>query len=49
MLSLVSWPLDLKENAFRFHLVSVEMKVSSSGVQASLLPGVLCLNSGSST
>jgi hypothetical protein len=33
VLSLVSWPLDLKENAFRFHLVSVEMKVSSSGVQ----------------
>lgn len=33
MLSLVSWPLNIKENAFRFHLVSVEMKVSSSGGQ----------------
>lgn len=33
MLSLVSWPLDIKENAFRFHLATVEMKVSWGGVR----------------
>lgn len=31
VLSLVSWPLDIKANAFRFHLVSVEMKVTRLG------------------
>ncbi|GAA5871259.1 hypothetical protein JCM3774_000892 [Rhodotorula dairenensis] len=29
VLSLVSWPLTVSKNAFRFHLVSVEMKASS--------------------
>lgn len=34
VLSLVSWPFTATENAFRFHLVSVEMKASSRFVLA---------------